>query len=60
MGLEDVKREITETPGLKTSMAKWGVAGAVAGLIVPGLGSIVGAAAGAGWAYYKGTKKGPV
>jgi len=57
MAFEDVKREITETPGLKTSMAKWAAAGAVAGIVVPGLGSIVGAVAGAGWAYYKGTKK---
>lgn len=57
MAFENFKREITETPGLKASMAKWGIAGAVAGIIVPGLGSIVGAAAGAGYAYYKGTKK---
>ena len=54
--LDDLKREIAETPGLKQSMAKWAIGGAVAGIILPGLGSIVGAAAGAGFAYYKRNK----
>ena len=57
MAFDDIKRELDTTPGLKGSMAKWAVGGAVAGIVLPGLGSVVGALAGAGFAYYKGTKK---
>ena len=53
MAFQDIKREIDTTPGLKGSMARWAGAGVVAGLIVPGLGSIVGGLAGAGYAYMK-------
>ena len=53
MAFENFKRELDTTPGLKASMAKWGAAGVVAGLVVPGLGSIVGGAIGAGYAYMK-------
>ena len=56
MAFDEIKREIQTRPGLKTSMAKWGVAGVVAGLVVPGLGSIVGGAIGAGYAYMKRNK----
>ena len=55
--LDDLKREIAQTPGLKESMAKWAIGGAVAGIILPGLGSIVGAVGGAGFAYYKAKKR---
>ena len=56
MAFENIKREINETPGLKASMAKWGAAGVVAGIVLPGLGSVVGGLAGAGYAYYKRNK----
>ncbi|WP_169542518.1 hypothetical protein [Sphingomonas baiyangensis] len=39
------------------SMAKWGALGAVIALPVPFVGSLIGAAAGAGYAYYKAKKK---
>ena len=57
MAFDDIKHEIQTRPGLKTSMAKWGAAGVVAGLVLPGLGSIVGGLAGAGFAYYKRNRR---
>ena len=39
-------------------MAKWGAIGAVVGIPMPFIGPVVGAAAGAGYAYYKAKKKG--
>ncbi|NIJ23580.1 hypothetical protein FHT01_001122 [Sphingomonas japonica] len=45
---------------LGKSMAKWGALGAVVAIPVPFIGPILGAAAGAGYAYYKGKKGRPV
>ncbi|UUL82144.1 MULTISPECIES: hypothetical protein [Sphingomonas] len=42
---------------LGKSMAKWGALGAVIAIPVPFIGPIIGAAAGAGYAYYKGKKR---
>ncbi|WP_174287130.1 hypothetical protein [Sphingomonas bacterium] len=58
MGVEDVKDDIKNTPGLGKSMAKWGALGAVVAIPLPFVGPIIGAAAGAGYAYYKAKKKG--
>ena len=43
---------------LGRSMAKWAALGAVVAIPVPFIGPIIGAAAGAGYAYLKGKKKG--
>jgi hypothetical protein len=42
---------------LGKSMAKWAALGAVVALPVPFVGPIIGAAAGAGYAWFKGKKK---
>ena len=42
---------------LGKSMAKWAALGAVVAIPVPFVGPIIGAAAGAGYAYVKGKKK---
>jgi hypothetical protein len=42
---------------LGSSMAKWAALGAVVAIPVPFVGPIIGAAAGAGYAYFKGKKK---
>ena len=42
---------------LGKSMAKWAALGAVVAIPVPFIGPILGAAAGAGYAYVKGKKK---
>ena len=42
---------------LGTSMAKWAALGAVVAIPVPIVGPIIGAAAGAGYAYFKAKKK---
>ncbi len=42
---------------LGKSMAKWGALGAVVALPVPFIGPLIGAAAGAGYAYYKSKKR---
>jgi hypothetical protein len=42
---------------LGTSMAKWAALGAVVAIPVPFIGPIIGAAAGAGYAYVKGKKR---
>jgi hypothetical protein len=39
------------------SMAKWGALGAIVAIPVPFIGPIIGAAAGAGYAYWKAKKK---
>ncbi|WP_200910911.1 hypothetical protein [Sphingomonas sp. Leaf67] len=39
------------------SMAKWGALGAVIAIPVPFVGPLIGAAAGAGYAWYKANKK---
>ena len=58
MAFEDIKNEIRNTPGLSKSMAKWGALGAVIAIPLPIIGPIIGGIAGAGYAYYKGTKRG--
>ncbi len=57
MAIEDIKNEIKNTPGLGKSMAKWSALGAVVAIPLPIIGPIIGAVAGAGYAYYKGTKR---
>ena len=44
-------------PALGKSMAKWAALGAVIAIPVPFVGPIVGAAAGAGYAWFKAQKK---
>ncbi len=58
MAIEDIQSEIKNTPGLGKSMAKWSALGAVVAIPLPVVGPIIGAIAGAGYAYYKGTKRG--
>ncbi len=57
MAIEDIQNEIKNTPGLGKSMAKWSALGAVVAIPLPIVGPIIGAIAGAGYAYYKGTKR---
>jgi hypothetical protein len=47
-----------EDKKLGMSMAKWGALGALVAIPVPFVGPIIGAAVGAGYAYYKGKKTG--
>lgn len=42
---------------LGKSMAKWAALGAVVAIPIPFVGPVIGAAAGAGYAYFKGKKK---
>jgi hypothetical protein len=51
-----VQNTIKDTPGLGKSMAKWSALGAVVAIPVPIVGPVFGAIAGAGYAYWKGTK----
>ncbi|WP_312488476.1 hypothetical protein [Sphingomonas sp.] len=53
----EVQNDIKSTPGLGKSMAKWGALGAVVAIPVPFVGPVLGAAAGAGYAYFKAKKK---
>ena len=53
----EVQSTVKGTPGLGKSMAKWGALGAVVAIPVPFVGPIFGAAAGAGYAYFKAKKK---
>jgi hypothetical protein len=55
--LDDVSNTIKNTPGLGKSMAKWGALGAVVAIPVPFVGPIIGAIAGAGYAYVKRNKR---
>ncbi|MFM9977522.1 MAG: hypothetical protein ACKVOP_05685 [Sphingomonadaceae bacterium] len=57
MAIEDIRNEIKNQPGLRKSMAKWGALGAVVAIPLPIIGPIIGAIAGAGYAYHKGTKR---
>jgi len=52
----EVKDTVTTTPGLGKSMAKWGALGAVVAIPLPFVGPVLGAIAGAGYAYYKRNK----
>jgi hypothetical protein len=57
MAIEDVqakvKADLKNDPALGKSMAKWAALGAVVAIPVPFVGPIFGAAAGAGYAYWK-------
>ena len=53
----EVQGNINAHPGLGKSMAKWAALGAVVAIPVPFVGPVLGAIAGAGYAYAKGTKK---
>ncbi|MFZ3483841.1 hypothetical protein [Sphingomonas sp. 3-13AW] len=46
-----------EKKALGKSMAKWGALGAVIAIPLPFVGPVIGAAAGAGYAYLKGKKR---
>ena len=56
MTIDDIRRDIKTTPGLGKKMAKYGAVGAVIAIPVPFVGPVIGAIAGAGYAYYKGKK----
>ena len=56
MAIQDVPNEIKNDPKLGKSMAKWGAIGAVVAIPLPFVGPIIGAAVGAGYAYYKNKK----
>ena len=56
--LDEIQTNVKETPGLGKSMAKWGALGAVVAIPVPFVGPVIGAIAGAGYAYYKRNKRG--
>ena len=56
MAIQDVPNEIKQDPKLGRSMAKWGAIGAVVAIPLPFVGPIIGAAVGAGYAYYKNKK----
>jgi hypothetical protein len=53
-----VQDTVRGTPGLGKSMAKWGALGAVVAIPVPFVGPVLGAIAGAAYAYAK-RNKGP-
>ena len=50
-------RTDTHKKALGKSMAKWGALGAVVAIPLPFIGPVIGAAAGAGYAYYKAKKR---
>ena len=54
--IDEIQDNIKGTPGLGKSMAKWGALGAVVAIPVPFIGPIIGAAAGAAYAYTKRNK----
>ena len=56
--IDDVQNDIKSSPDLGKSMAKWAALGAVVAIPVPFVGPVLGAAAGAGYAYFKGKKQG--
>jgi hypothetical protein len=49
----EVQSEIKDHPGLGKSMAKWGALGAVVAIPIPFVGPVLGAIAGATYAYSK-------
>lgn len=51
--IDDVQTNIKTTPGLGKRMAKYGAVGAVVAIPVPFVGPIIGAIAGAAYAYSK-------
>ena len=54
--IEEVQNEIKGTPGLGKKMAKYGAVGAVIAIPVPFVGPVLGAIAGAAYAYSKRPK----
>ena len=52
----EIQSNIKTTPGLGKSMAKWGALGAVVAIPVPFVGPVLGALAGAAYAYSKRDK----
>jgi len=57
MAIEDIRREIEETPGLKSRMLKWGALGAIVAIPLPIVGPVIGGIAGAVYGYHRGTKR---
>ena len=51
--IDEVQDEIKATPGLGKRMAKYGAVGAVIAIPIPFIGPVIGAAAGAAYAYSK-------
>ena len=51
--IDEVQDEIRNTPGLGKRMAKYGAVGAVIAIPVPFVGPVLGAIAGAAYAYTK-------
>lgn len=54
MALRD---DLKNNPAMGKSMAKWAALGAVVAIPVPFIGPVLGAAAGAGYAYLKAKKR---
>jgi len=54
--IDDVQNEIKATPGLGKKMATYGAIGAVVAIPVPFVGPVLGAIAGAAFAYSKRPK----
>ena len=54
--IDEVQSEIRNTPGLGGSMARWSALGAVVAIPLPVVGPVLGAIAGAAYAYSKRTK----
>jgi hypothetical protein len=52
----EVQHTVRTTPGLGKSMAKWGALGAVVAIPIPFVGPVLGAIAGAAYAYGKRNK----
>ena len=55
--IDAVTGDVKSNPDLGKSMAKWAALGAVVAIPVPFVGPVFGAIAGAGYAYYKGSKR---
>lgn len=54
--IDEVQSEIRNTPGLGGSMARWSALGAVIAIPLPVVGPVLGALAGAAYAYSKRNK----
>lgn len=54
--IDEVQSEIRNTPGLGGSMARWSALGAVVAIPLPVVGPVLGAIAGAAYAYSKRNK----
>jgi uncharacterized membrane protein len=58
MAFDEFRAAVKNDPKLGKSMAKWGALGAVVAIPLPFVGPVIGAVAGAGYAYMKNKKKG--